>query len=171
MSKKMRNTLSFVLAFVMLLSVYPPAFAENSQIPSEQTAENRVVFSGLSQLAENESLQYIVTEADGTESVVGIRRVQSAARANERTWQVWYRHIGHSVEFYMTVSNNKVTSVYDYSISVVGGSYENAELTKTSTYGKLTFTLKSIGGIAASTCWLKGTVTGVDDEIETTWQM
>lgn len=88
-----------------------------------------------------------------------------------RDWQVWYRGIGAYVEFYMTVTNNRVTSVYDYSISFTGFSYEDASLTKTSTYGKLTFTTKSIAGIVAGTCWLKGTVTNSDNEITVDWQM
>jgi hypothetical protein len=35
----------------------------------------------------------------------------------------------------------------------------------------LTFEQISLGGLAASTCWLKGTVTGENDEIDVTWQM
>lgn len=71
----------------------------------------------------------------------------------------------------MTVSGNKVTSVYDDSISVVGGTYEDEELTSTTTYGKLTFKVKSIAGIITGKCWLKGTVTGNDNKIDVTWQM
>lgn len=56
-------------------------------------------------------------------------------------------------------------------ISLAGSTYEDAELSKTSTYGKLTFKHVWIGGLGASTCWLKGTVTGENDEIEVTWRM
>ena len=59
----------------------------------------------------------------------------------------------------------------NHSFSLVGGSYEDAVLTKTTTYGKLTFKAKAIFGLSSSTCWLKGTVTGENDDIEVTWQM
>ena len=41
-------------------------------------------------------------------------------RTAGEVWQVWYTWLANHVEFYMTVNDNKVTSVYDYSISLIG---------------------------------------------------
>lgn len=171
MRKHMRKILSAVLVSLMLVSLCPMALAAEIQPPVNADAENSITFSGLNQLDPGESVKYEINGADGTEITVGIERVEAPARASGRTWRVWYAWLTNNVEFYMTVANNKVTSVYDYSISLFGSSYEDANLTKTSTYGKLTFTHKALGGLSASTCWLKGTVTGEDDQIEVSWQM
>lgn len=166
-----KKVLSIALAAIMLLSVCPAAFAAEARYSMAQAEENSIVFSDVSQIAPGESRQYVVPGPDGGKAVVGIERVQGYARAGGETWQVWYRGMYSYVEFYMTVSNNKVTSVYDYSISLTGSTYEDAALTHTTTYGKLTFTQKLFAGLGASTCWLKGTVTGEDDQINVTWQM
>lgn len=171
MKKHVKNLLAGILAAVMVLSLCLTALALDKEPDAPHAGENSVTFSQLSQLEVGESVQRTLTEADGAEVVVGIKRVATYTRSGGKTWQVWYKAIGFDVEFYMTVSNNKVTSVSDYSISLVGASYDDANLTKTSTYGKLTFTYKLPAGLAASTCWLKGTVTGEDDQIEVTWQM
>ena len=71
----------------------------------------------------------------------------------------------------MTVSNNKVTSVYDEWILTVGFTYSDASLTKTSTYGKRSFTATIYGDFASLSCWLKGTVTGTDNDITVTYSM
>lgn len=171
MKKRLKNFLCGTLTIMMALSLCSIAWALNRQPETVQFKENGITFSHLSQLAVGESVQHTLTEADGTEIVVGITKVPTYSRAGGETWQVWYKSIGIDVEFYMTVSNNRVTSVYDYSISLVGASYDDASLTRTSTYGKLTYTYKLPAGLAAYTCWLKGTVTGEDDQIDVTWQM
>lgn len=167
----MKRFMSGILVAMMVLSLCSSAWASEKQPDEPQTEKNRVTFSDVSQLTTGESVQRTLTGADGAEIVVGIKKVPTYARTDSETWQVWYKSISGSIEFYMTVSNNKVTSVYDYSISLVGASYDDAKLTKTSTYGKLTFTYKAPAGLAAYTCWLKGTVTGEDNQIEVTWQM
>lgn len=126
MMKSFRKLVSAALAAVMFLSLCPSALAADA--PNEKC----VTFYGLSALEEGESMQYSLTQ-DGEEVQVGIKRVPAYTRAAGRTWQVWYKALGVSVEFYMTVSNNKVTSAYDYSISLVGASYEDADLMHTST--------------------------------------
>lgn len=153
----MKKILSVLLTSVMLLALCPCSFAAE---------EHHVVFTQVSQLGPGETLQQ---EVDG--AVVGIERVPGASRAGGQTWRVWYEGLNTTVEFYMTVSGNEVTSVFDYSISLFGSSYDDPVLSMTSTYGKLTFTRKAILGITSATCWLKGTVTGVDDQIDVTWQM
>lgn len=166
MKQQARKILSGLLAAILIISQGAAARAAESQ-----SKENHVTFSHLSQMADGESVQHVLTGTDGSEIVVGIKKIPTPARAGGETWQVWYKAIGVDVEFYMTVSNNRVTSVYDYSITLIGASYDDASLTKTSTYGKLTYTYKALAGLAAGTCWLKGTVTGEDDQIEVTWQM
>lgn len=161
----MKKILSVVVAAVMLFTLCPCAFAAEGH-----PEETSVVFTRLSRIAPGESVQYEV-EDNGGKAIVGIERMPVYGRAAGETWRVWYKGLNTDVEFYMTVSNNRVTSVYDYSISLFGGSYEDPDLSMTSTYGKLTFTRKAVLGITSSTCWLKGAVTGEDDQIEVTWRM
>jgi len=70
----------------------------------------------------------------------------------------------------MTVTDNKCTSVYDKWIMVIGGTYDNAALSRGSSYGKLEFDVTT-AGIFQTTCWLKGTVTGSNNEIDVSFQM
>lgn len=171
MNKARKKMLSALLAVVMLFSLCSNVFAAETQPALSQTEKGHAVFSGISQLALHESIQYLTKDADGGQAVVGIEKVETLTRSGGETWRVWYKGINSSVEFYMTVSNNKVTSVYDYRIVIIGGSYSDAVLTNTSTYGILTFKVTGLAGLVSGTCWLKGTVTGVDDQIEVTWQM
>lgn len=141
----------------------------------ERSAEGQIIFSEVSALAENESLQQTIVDSNGNEAVVGIRKIGTsrnpARAAAGETWQVWYKGLNVHAEFYMTVSNNKVTSVYDSSINVWSGTFSDESLTKTTTYGKLSFKVTGIAGLTMSSCWLKGTVTGENDEIDVTWSM
>lgn len=171
MKKKIKNCLSAVLAVWMLLAICPAALAAEQKPDAAKSGTDHVLFVGLSSLGPGESIEYETVGPDGEKAVVGIERAGIRARSAGTNWRVWYTWLTTHIEFYMTVSNNKVTAVYDYSISLHDSSYEDASLTKTSTYGKLTFKHIPFGGFSASTCWLKGTVTGENDEIEVTWQM
>ncbi|MCI9213949.1 MAG: DUF5626 family protein [Oscillospiraceae bacterium] len=170
MSKFVKRALSVILTAMIAFSVSPSVLAAEYQ-PEVVLTENHAAFFNISQMEIGERAQYTVSEPDGGVATIGIEKISGQTRAGGETWRVWYKGIGADVEFYMTVSNNRVTSIYDYSISLFASTYEDAELTKTSTYGKLTFTCNSVAGIASSTCWLKGTVTGESDDIEVTWQM
>ena len=70
----------------------------------------------------------------------------------------------------MDVSGNKVIDVRDYAITVFAGSYDDATRTQRSTYGRLSFKVSTLE-LYSATCWLKGTVTGSDNDIEVTWSM
>lgn len=166
-----KRTLALLLGAVLFCSLGPEGYALE-----ERPAEGQIIFSEVSALAENENLQQTVVDSNGNEAVVGIRKIGTSgdlarAAAAGETWQVWYRGATTYAEFYMTVSDNKVTSVYNEMISVAGGSYSNVKLTKTTTYGKLSFKASVIGGLISGDCWLKGTVTGENDEIDVTWSM
>lgn len=171
MKRILKNNLSVVLAIWMLFAVCPSALAAERQPNAFRSGKEGVTFSGLLLLESGESIAYETTGPDGSKAVIGITRVENHMRTVGEVWQVWYTWLANHVEFYMTVNDNKVTSVYDYSISLIGSTYEDARLTKTTTYGKLTFEQISLGGLAASTCWLKGTVTGKNNDIDVTWQM
>jgi len=166
-----KHFLAFLMAFLIAFTPGTIALAADESLDAQNSKENLVVFSGISQLDLHETMKHVVIGPDGNEEEVGIEKVAVNTRSSSETWRVWYQGINSKSEFYMTVSNNQVTSVYDYSISITGGTYEDALLTSTSTYGKLTFKAVSLGGIISGTCWLKGTVTGSDNKIDVTWQM
>lgn len=163
-----KKLFSVLLAVSMSLSLCPVAFAAAPQPGAELLGENCVVFS---HLTPNESVQYAIMDKNGNPAAVGIEVTSPNSRSEGITYRVWYTSIYISTEFYMDVCNNKVTSVHDDSITIRGGSFDNETLTQTSTYGKLTFnTTTAIGGVSGK-CWLKGTVTGSNDEITVDWQM
>lgn len=164
-----RRLLSIVISVLLVFTISPLVYAAEQ----DNVSENSVTFCDLDKLNVNQGMVQRVLDSHGNEAIVGIERVamEKFAHRTGTTWRVWFNGVTINAEFYMTVSNNKVTSVYDDSISVIGGTYEEETLTSTATYGKLTFKVKSIAGIMAGKCWLKGTVTGSDDKIDVTWQM
>jgi len=136
------------------------------------SGNNTITFSNLDSLAENESMEFDVVDSDGNPAKVGIERVSSSTlRAASTEWKVWYTGVTINAHFYMTVSDNKVTSVYDEWIGTIGGTFSDDSLTNTSQYGKLSFTVDAYAGVASFKCWLKGTVTGSDNDIDISYQM
>lgn len=157
-----------VLLLSSLLTVTGLAVHRDDNIPKE----GHVVFTDLSELSPNGCMVHETTDAYGNPVTVGIERAASPhSRAAGESWRVWYASGTINAEFYMTVSDNKVTGVSDAKISTIGGSYDNESLTKTSTYGKLSFKYAFVGNLYNKSCWLKGTVTGSDNEIDVTWNM
>ncbi len=173
--------LSFVLMSAIILSSNLVTVKANEDLKSAPVTvveeEDSVTFSNLDSLEPGESIEYAITDSYGNMATIGLERVtndqEAAAVSNDGAviWKVSYTGVVIKCSFYMNVSENKVTSVYDKSITVIGGTYEGATLTHTSTYGKLTFDCKAVLGIASSTCWLKATVTGTDNAITVTHQM
>lgn len=159
--------------FVSLTSVTAFAAETNAAPQATLNADNSITFSNLDSVAVNEIVEFQVTDAEGNPATVGIQRVQTAAiaAAAGTEWKVWYTGVTINAHFYMTVDNNRVTSVYDDWILIIGGTYDNSSLTSTSTYGKLSFRVEAYGGIMAATCWLKGTVTGSNNEVTVSYQM
>ena len=170
MVKRFKFVASVLLALILCLSISPVAFATEND---EKVDEQVVTFSDFTQLTENECLEKSVIDSNGDNAIVGIERVADgrSCYSTGSTWRVWFTGVTINAEFYMTVSNDAVTSVYDDSISVIGGTYEDDELTMTSTYGKLSFKVTSLGSIMSGKCWLKGTVTGSENKIDVTWRM
>jgi hypothetical protein len=168
MKHTQKKFFAILLAVALSLFLCPEAFATAPWPSAEPIGENCVVFS---HLMSNESVQYTFTDQSGHPAVVGIEVISPSDQSRGLVHRVWYTSIYISAEFYMDVYNNKVTSVYDDSITIRGGSFDHETLTKTSMYGKLTFdTTTAIGGVSGK-CWLKGTVTGSNDKITVDWKM
>ncbi|WP_295744738.1 DUF5626 family protein [uncultured Oscillibacter sp.] len=112
-----------------------------------------------------------IVDNNGNPATIGIEAVFAGiTRADTRTFQVYYHGIFFDAEFYMDVTNNQVTDVRDYAITTIGATYDNVVLSKTSTYGRLAFDATTLD-LVTKTCWLKGTVTGSDNDISVTWDM
>lgn len=170
--KKMMKLGMLIMAMVMMFTVNDvSASAAEMLNRGEQTEANLVTFSRINELEINESIEYAVLDSEGNPAIVGIQSVESKARAGERIWRVYYAGSLIDAEFYMTVSNNKVTSVYDDTIMIIAGTYDNDILTKSSTYGKLEFKVELFNANLTKKCWLKGTVTGSNNEVIATWDI
>lgn len=173
MRKGFKRIVALVLTVITVMGCTSSStFAAEREEPSAKLKSNNTIsFTGLSELKVNEGIEYEITDSNGNPATVGIECVSSNTRASGKTWKVWYTGVTINAHFYMTVSNNKVTSVYDKWILVVGGTFNSESLKRTSTYGKLTFNVEAYAGIAAGTCWLKGTVTGKENKVDVTWSM
>jgi len=163
-----KQLFTVVVVMSLLVSLSPIALAAEESVRAES-----VLFSGLDQLRINECIERNVVDSNSNRARVGIERVAdiSSAYNTESTWRVWYTSIAITAEFYMTVSENRVTSVYDEYIYVVASSYKDSSLTMTSTCGELSFIMTTLGGAISYDCWLRGDITGSDNEINVTWQM
>ena len=170
-TKSFKRVFATVLTLLIIFTTSVSAFAAESTPQAKLNGNNTITFSNLDNLAVNESIEFDVVDSDGNPAKVGIQRMPSLEKASSTEWKVWFTGITINAHFYMTVSNNKVTDVYDEWIAIIGGTFSDDSLTKTSTYGKLTFTVDAYGGVASFKCWLKGTVTGNDNDIDVTWQM
>ena len=95
----------------------------------------------------------------------------SRVAKSSNSWKVSYNGVVIRAYFYMTVTNNKVTNAWDYSITTLGSTYSDASLTYNSSSAKLTFTSNAYNGIASHTCWLKGTPRGTNNEVDVTYSM
>ena len=65
----------------------------------------------------------------------------------------------------------KVTSEYDHKLLIIGGTPSDIRLSKTTTKGQLDFVTGWFGGWVGGNHWLKGTVTGSNNNINVSWTM
>lgn len=169
--KKLTASLLFI-AVVMSFGVQS-AFAESNS-PKATVKNNVVTFSNLDQLKANEKLTIAVVDSNGDPATITIESVDnsiSRVAKSSNSWKVSYKGVVIHAYFYMTVTNNKVTNAWDYSITTLGSTYSDASLTYNSSSAKLTFTSNAYNGIASHTYWLKGTPRGTNNEVDVTYSM
>ena len=181
----MKYTLRFMkklcLFILMLTTTFSlctvSSFAEND-FPEDSSSLSYTTFTDTKSMNVGDIKEYHTIDKNGNPVVVSIELIETVShyrdnpqRASSRTWKVSYSGVTIFCSFYMTVSNNKVTRVYDDWIFTIGGTYDNSSLTRTTTYGKLSFRAVSYLGIISAKCWLKGTVTGSNNDISLSWKM
>lgn len=171
MKKLAKMFTSFVAAALIIVSSSIPAFAAEQVPAARMNGNNTVTFSNLDSIAVNETVELDIVDSNGQPATIGLQRLPNSARSTTQGWKVWYTGISINAHFYMDITNNKVTSVYDDWILVIGGTFSGDSLTKTSTTGKLTFNVDAYAGILGAKCWLKGTVTGSNNDVNVSWQM
>ena len=166
--KKILKTMVILIAMnVMMLPA--SAFAAETGAKVRLNADNSITFSNLDNV--NGSVEFEVTDSQGNPATISIERISSKARSSWTEWKVSFTGVVINCSFYMTVTDNKVTSTRDPWIMTVGGSYDNDSLTKSSTYAKLSFKFTSYLDLISGSCWLKGTVTGKDNDITISYSM
>lgn len=163
--KRKQHLISLLAVLIVLLSSVGAYAAESAP------AVKSVDFERINSMKVGDVQEYQVFDKDGEPVVVGIECISQDGLKGSKTHKVYYTGGTINCRFYMKVTNNKVTRVYDDWILIVGGTYDNDVLTKTNKYGKLTFKVTSAGNIISGKCWLKGTVTGSGNAIKVTWQM
>lgn len=165
--KRVAMALMLMFAFIFTST---SVFAAEPNPAERENDYKTITFSNLESVGLNESIEMEIIDEEGNPATIGIEKV-SLTKNGSTDWKVYYTGVVINAHFYMTVSNNKVTNVYDDWILVIGGSYSDDKLTKSTSYGKLEFKVEAYGGIAGGKCWLKGTTTGSDNDITVTYQM
>ena len=173
--KKIHQKLTASLLFIAVVMSFgvQSAFAESNS-PKATVKNNVVTFSNLDQLKANEKLAIAVVDSNGDPATITIESVDnsiSRVAKSSNSWKVSYKGVVIHAYFYMTVTNNKVTNAWDYSITTLCSTYSDASLTYNSSSAKLTFTSNAYNGIASHTCWLKGTPRGTNNEVDVTYSM
>ena len=103
------------------------AFAESNS-PKATVKNNVVTFSNLDQLKANEKLAIAVVDSNGDPATITIESVDnsiSRVAKSSNSWKVSYKGVVIHAYFYMTVTNNKVTNAWDYSITTLGSTYSD----------------------------------------------
>ena len=168
----MKKVVGYMLMFFVLIVLGAEVDAKNASTYAYLKEDETITFKNVNNMNENESIEYTVKDKYGNPIVIGIESVSPKSRATDpRTWRVYARGVFTKCEFYMTVSNNKVTKAYDDEITTYFGVYEDAKLVLTNTVAKLTFKFVNSNESASSTCWLQGAVTGSDNDINVTWDL
>ncbi|WMJ76003.1 MULTISPECIES: DUF5626 family protein [unclassified Sedimentibacter] len=163
-----KRILGFFMAVTILICSFVPAYAAETN--NDALKMDVIGTVNFKDLENNPNQTYIGIDKNGDEYTVTIEKVDTLNRASANSWKVSFTGVIINCYFYMTVTDNKCTSVYDKWIMVIGGTYDNAALSRGSSYGKLEFDVTT-AGIFQTTCWLKGTVTGSNNEIDVSFQM
>ncbi len=166
-----KSILGFITTMAILVFSTIPVFAAETNNNVLLTDTSGTV--NFSDLDANPNQSYTGIDKNGDEFTLSIEKVatNALARAATTSWKVSYTGVVLNASFYMDVSGNKCTSVYDKWILVIGGTFDNASLSRSSSYGKLDFDVTGYGGVFQGSCWLKGTVTGSDNDINVSYQM
>ena len=177
-SRSIRIMSAFLAIFALVIVFVGNVFAAEQDVAPSAVVEsaNSIIFSNIDSLEVGDSIEINITDSAGNPAVVGVERVNAEIGALKGTAssseiKVYFTGVIINCSFYMTVSNNKCTRVYDDWILTVGGTYSNSSLSRTTTYGKLSFIFTDYLGLISGTCWLKGTVTGSNNEVSVSWSM
>lgn len=149
MKKKVKRLplMMFMFMAIMAFSVQP-AFAS---VVGE--SDSAVVFS----LTEGSRQEQTVVMPDGSEAVVGIERVPAITpyaiwsnwkEATNGDWRVYYNFYPFNCEYYIRISNTRITSAWGTYISVLPPfTYSDVSFSWNSTRANLSFMLSStVGG-------------------------
>lgn len=156
----------FILGVIPFLLIPTDVKAEEISIVNDSAIEAKV--SGIDEIPLSEQ---VFVDEEGNTVKIGIKEIPTLERATSKKWEVYYYSGLINANFYMNVSNNKVTSVYDKKVVCYGGTPSEITLTKTSTKGQLDFNFTLLGGIFGGNCWLRGTTTGSNNNIKVTYSM
>ncbi|MDD3402082.1 MAG: DUF5626 family protein [Hespellia sp.] len=136
---------------------------------AEEIVDETVTEIEFTDLDKNPYQEYNGVNRAGEEYKVVIEEIPGKIRASTSTWKISYTSGVVNCHFYMNVSANQCTKVYDKSIMCIGCTYSNASLYHGTSYGKLAFNVSSYLNIVNFTGWLKGTCTGSANDVKVTW--
>lgn len=158
-----------ILTLVTTLSISSVAFAAQEPLENNPiVAQGEVVFSNLDK---NPTQSYTGIGADGQEYTVGIEPIINKGRASSNSWRI-YIYGPCSAEFYMTVTGNKCTRAYDWSLTAIPAwvsSWSNASLSRNTTSATLYWDWKD--PVIQKRMWLRGTCTGSNNKVSVSYNM
>lgn len=171
-----------VISMVLCAGVTGTANASENDVEATQPTveahdDHSVTFNNVNALQPDQSFETTVTDSKGQEVTVGIeaapnpsmisgRLMKSLAASSSKRWKVWYYAGTTNASYWMTVSNNRVTGVDSWWIWLAGSTYTNVKLYHTASYGQLDFDESTYLGILSAKFWLRGSVTGKNNQIK-----
>lgn len=157
-------SVTLVLALCFSMLTIPASAASSAPYSSERNGTS--TFYNLNRLQINESVTQEFLDHDGNPASITITRVATKARSSN-TWLISLDSVAVDAEYYVDVTNNKITNAYNWSIYTFVYDYSDVSLSYTSSYARLSFKA-SIAGVYSGTCWLQATIRGTNNEVDVT---
>lgn len=121
----MSKVISILSSIVLLVTLLTTNAAAGQVYPEVVINDDgSVTFTHLDNYISG-NISCTVIDTNGSEAIISIKKVSSNTKSSaSNTWEVSYRGLSMNCSFYMTVSNNKVSSVYNYNIDTHIGSFQ-----------------------------------------------
>lgn len=161
-----KSLLATFVAILFLFSVSLSALAE-SPVPYSVDANGTTTFYNVDQLKENESITQEFLDRNGNPATITLTKLPAATRSSSTSWYITLDSVLADAEYYVDVTDNRITNARDWAIYTIGCTYRDARLTYDSNHARLSFTIQFLDW-TTGTAWLQATIRGTNNEVDVT---
>lgn len=168
----MKKTLfrkSFFTVFTSVLFLFQFSFSAMAESPTPYSVDSygTTTFYNLDQLKENESITQEFLDRNGNPASITLTKLPTTTRRSSASWYITLDSVMADAEYYVDVTDNRITNARDWAIYTIGCSYRDAQLTYDSNHARLSFTLQFLDW-STGTAWLQATIRGTNNEVDVT---